>query len=144
MNICSKYSCVYPLDMVYYSWVIALNRIKKLRKERNLTQAQLAQRLGISASAVGMYEQGRREPDSKMLRQLAQFFGVSMEYLMGEDTSLSGESVEFVEFIDRMKQELIRQKGLMFNGVPLSEQDIEEIMSAVEVGAAVVIGRNRR
>lgn len=121
-----------------------MNNMKKLRKKNNITQAQLADILGISTSAVGMYEQGRREPDIKTLRQLSRYFGVSVEYLMGEDAPASEGSMEFVELIDRMKQDLSRQKGLMFNGVPLSEQDIEEIMNAVEVGAAVVIGRNKK
>lgn len=57
-------------------------RIAALRKAAGMNQAQLAQRLKISASAVGMYEQGRREPSVDTLAALAEVFGVSIDYLV--------------------------------------------------------------
>ena len=57
-------------------------RIAALRRESNMSQAQLAQRLQISASAVGMYEQGRREPSADLLVELARVFGVTTDYLL--------------------------------------------------------------
>lgn len=58
------------------------NKIKNLRNKRNLTQKQLATKLNISASTIGMYEQNRREPDNKTLVKLSQFFYVSTDYLL--------------------------------------------------------------
>ena len=57
-------------------------KLKMLRKKIGLTQANLAKKLGISPSAVGMYEQGRREPDSAMLVKIADLFKVSVDYLI--------------------------------------------------------------
>ena len=57
-------------------------RIIMLRKELGLTQAQLAKKLHISTSAVGMYEQGRRQPNIEMLVALANTFDVSLDYLI--------------------------------------------------------------
>lgn len=57
-------------------------RILLLRRGLGISQAELAQRLHISASAVGMYEQGRREPSLKGIVELAQVFGVSVDYLL--------------------------------------------------------------
>lgn len=57
-------------------------RIAVLRKEAGLSQAELAQQLNVSPSAVGMYEQGRREPPARMLVALAEVFGVSTDYLL--------------------------------------------------------------
>ena len=57
-------------------------RIAALRRAAGWNQAELARRLGISSSAVGMYEQGRREPSADMLVQLARVFGVSVDYLL--------------------------------------------------------------
>ena len=57
-------------------------RIASLRQGRGLSQAELAERLHISSSAVGMYEQGRREPSVDTLVALAQIFGVSLDYLL--------------------------------------------------------------
>ncbi len=57
-------------------------RIAALRREAGLSQAALAKRLKISPSAVGMYEQGRREPAPDMLVAMAELFGVTVDYLL--------------------------------------------------------------
>ena len=57
-------------------------RIAALRRAAGWSQAELAQRLKISPSAVGMYEQGRREPAVQMLIALSDLFGVSIDYLV--------------------------------------------------------------
>ncbi|MBR3366318.1 MAG: helix-turn-helix transcriptional regulator [Lachnospiraceae bacterium] len=61
-------------------------KLKALRKEQDLTQDDLAEKLGISRSAVGMYEQGRREPDFEILDNAAELFNVSIGYLVGNET----------------------------------------------------------
>ena len=57
-------------------------RIAVLRVEKGLSQAELAKRIGVSTSAVGMYEQGRREPSLVLLVCLAQELGVTTDYLL--------------------------------------------------------------
>ena len=57
-------------------------RIAALRREAGWSQAELAARLRVSPSAMGMYEQGRREPSAQMLLTLAQTFGVSVDYIL--------------------------------------------------------------
>lgn len=57
--------------------------LKRLRKEKNMTQPELAQCLGISRSAVSMYEIGSREPDLETLEAIADFFNVDMDMLTG-------------------------------------------------------------
>lgn len=57
-------------------------RIAALRKNADMSQAELAARLKISPSAVGMYEQGRREPAAEVLVAMAQIFGVTVDYLL--------------------------------------------------------------
>ena len=57
-------------------------RIAALRRRDGLSQAQLAKQLQVSASAVGMYEQGRREPGAEILVKLAKVFSVSTDYLL--------------------------------------------------------------
>ena len=59
------------------------DRMKELRKEQKMTQDELADKLGISRSTVGMYEQGRREPDFEMLDMVADIFDVSIGYMVG-------------------------------------------------------------
>ena len=57
-------------------------RLAALRRSIGMSQSELAQRLKISPSAVGMYEQGRREPDCAGLVRLAELFGVTTDYLL--------------------------------------------------------------
>lgn len=57
-------------------------RIAALRRGAGMSQGELARRLQVSPSAVGMYEQGRREPSSAILVELARLFGVSVDYLL--------------------------------------------------------------
>lgn len=57
-------------------------RIASLRRRAGLSQSELAARLRVSPSAVGMYEQGRREPSVDTLVEMAQVFGVSTDYLL--------------------------------------------------------------
>lgn len=57
-------------------------RIAALRRKRGLSQTQLAQAVGVSPSAIGMYEQGRREPSAALLVALAHYFDVSTDYLL--------------------------------------------------------------
>lgn len=58
--------------------------IKKYRKEKHLTQKELAAVLETSASTVGMYEQNRREPDIATILHLAAFFEISVDELLGQ------------------------------------------------------------
>ena len=59
------------------------NIFKQLRIERGYTQESIAKALNISRSAVGMYESGKRTPDSEDLEKLADFFNVDIDYLLG-------------------------------------------------------------
>ena len=59
--------------------------IKRLRRERELTQEQLADELGVSFQAVSRWEQGQSYPDVEMIPEIALYFGVSADELMGVD-----------------------------------------------------------
>lgn len=57
-------------------------RIAILRRAAGISQAKLAEELKISPSAVGMYEQGRREPSVQVLTRIAEILGVSLDFLV--------------------------------------------------------------
>jgi transcriptional regulator with XRE-family HTH domain len=59
-------------------------RLRELRKKRRLSQEELAKGLGITRGAVGLYEQGRREPDFETLESIADFFNVDIGTLITE------------------------------------------------------------
>lgn len=62
-------------------------KIKSLRKEQRLSQAALAQRLGITQQAVGKWETQKSLPDTAMLKKLAELFDVSIDMLLCHDTA---------------------------------------------------------
>ena len=62
-----------------------MQRLKELRTQRGLTQSQIGELLGVSCVTIARYEAGEREPSNAKLTTLANFFGVSIDYLMGRD-----------------------------------------------------------
>ena len=61
--------------------------LKYLRVRDNLSQAELADKLGVAKSTIIMYEVGKREPDFETLEAIADFFNVDMNFLLGKDGS---------------------------------------------------------
>lgn len=58
-------------------------KLKELRENLGLSQRALAGKLGVSQSTIGMWESGQREPNFKMVEELANFFDVTADYLLG-------------------------------------------------------------
>ena len=80
--------------------------IKKLRKERNLTQEELAAQLNVSAQAVSKWENETGLPDISQVIPLASVFGVSTDALFGlEDTNVDEEALKIVQKADAMRKQ---------------------------------------
>ncbi len=107
--------------------------LRALRRKAGYTQKECARLLGISTSAVGMYEQGRREPDQKLLMKMAETFDVSLDRLLGK---LETE-VELDEMVDSVINKLITEYTLTRNGKKLSPIDVSSIVNAIKVGVEV-------
>ena len=61
-------------------------RLRALREEKGLTLEQVANSVGTTKVSIGRYEKDEREPKSEMLNLLADFFDVSVDYLLGRET----------------------------------------------------------
>ena len=86
-------------------------KLKSLRIEKNLTQKQVADRIGLAISAVSSYESGTRYPSYDVLVKLARIFHVSTDYLLGitntrniDVTGLSDNEIELVSQLVDMKK----------------------------------------
>lgn len=87
-----------------------VERLKSLRREKGITQKQLAKNLGISLPAVVNYENAQRSPSSAVLTLLSQFFNVSKEYLTGESDKREPEySWDDPEIIETVRESLPEQ-----------------------------------
>lgn len=84
-------------------------RLQELREDRGITRKDLAAKLNITVSALGMYEQGRREPNLEMLVKLADCFDVTLDFLVGrsfndEETKNIIEALHLKNKIDKLPQ----------------------------------------
>jgi len=70
-------------------------RLRALRQSSDLTQAELAKRLGCAESTVRMWELGRNEPDLATINTLAELFNVPFNYLVGKDDENTLSNVYF-------------------------------------------------
>lgn len=89
-------------------------RIKTLRKAQGISQEELGIRTGISKHAINSYESGRREPNSKAMVALEQYFEVSGAYLRGEtdDTARpSWENTEVMAVVETEMPHLLKRIG---------------------------------
>lgn len=94
------------------------NILKQLRTERNLTQSELAEKLGLSKSSISMYENGKREPDFENLEMIADFFNVRLMYLIGAESretttpSTSTQKVELQTLAAHALEDLTEEEQL--------------------------------
>ena len=70
-------------------------RIAALRKQAGLSQAELARRIRVSPSAVGMYEQGRREPSAELVVAMARELEVSTDFLLTGKCAMEKDHTAF-------------------------------------------------
>lgn len=114
--------------------------LKKLREERNLSQAAFAKLIGVSQSAVGNWEAGSREPNLETMDKIADFFGVSVDYLLGRD----GQSVLLDNHPDNIEADIqdklnevlsqldAEDADLLFNGESLDPDSRELLAASIE------------
>ena len=92
--------------------------IAKKRREKNLTQEQLAQQLGVSNKTISKWENGKCMPDYSIIEQLCKELSVTLSELMdGEDAAEDSVRVyDDDQILDllRRTQELERQKGILY------------------------------
>ena len=61
-------------------------RLRQLRESRNIDRKTLGELCGLSKNMIGKYENGERDPSIKTLTVIADYFGVSLDYLMGRNS----------------------------------------------------------
>jgi transcriptional regulator with XRE-family HTH domain len=104
-------------------------RISILRKQRGLSQYELAKRLGFSRGKIANYEQGSRHPDYETLQQIADFFEVDRAFLLG-DTDNESKDDEEITRAD-LEQMLRRYKKLYWGEKQLNEKERERAIRII-------------
>lgn len=104
-------------------------QLRKLRREKKLTQIELGKLLNVSNGTIAMWETDKRQPDITTLNKIAEYFGVSVDYLMGKENR---ENLSFSENrTSRQKENTVRIIGR--GGVVKEYKVTEEQQKAFEL-----------
>ena len=122
-------------------------RIETLRKERKISQGNLEKELGFSNGSISKWKSSMPKPER--LQKLAEYFGVTVDFLInGESTEsknskLTPRDEKDIREILSNTEELLRQPGLMFDGEPASQESIDSILSAMQIGMEMAKKKNK-
>ncbi|MBS6503776.1 MAG: helix-turn-helix transcriptional regulator [Clostridium sp.] len=121
------------------------DKIKELRKSKKMTQVQLAEKIGIAQSTLGMIEKNRTPAGRKTLIKLADFFGVTVDYLLSDNEDKKIEDdVTQIKLSKRAEKDIEKaleqtledlsntQDGLMFSGEPIDDETRELLKISLE------------
>lgn len=109
-------------------------RIATLRKEYNMTQDDLARRLGVGRTSISGYESGNVMPPLDKLNKMAEIFDVSTDYLLGNYAHLSKkDNNDIAQQMNKLLQELeLDQNALTFNGEEMDETTRELLIQSLQ------------
>lgn len=85
---------------------LGMNRIKELREDRDLRQMDVAQQVGTDYRTISNYETGKTNPDSFAIIKLADFFGVTCDYLLGVSERNIFNENDVISEIEEIKKRL--------------------------------------
>lgn len=126
-------------------------RIKKLRLEEGFKQKDLAEKLGISASSVGMYEREERQPDAETLKTIADFFDVSVDYILGNSNKrdhnhlTAKDKRDISRTLDELADQIENHEGeiLNYDGIEVTKEDAELLIDAIELALKRIKKKNK-
>ena len=95
-------------------------RLRNLRTERGISQADMAGAINISRVSLSYYENGERTPDIGILSKIAKYFDVSYDYLLGESSCKNRENID-IERVTGLKEKTIETIKRFQNKIPYRE-----------------------
>lgn len=121
-------------------------QLKALREKMNLSQRDFASKIGVAPSTVGMWESGQREPDFEMALQLANFFNVSVDYLLGAEKNVSSfttkEPLQSEPDVEDVLAQLEEADGLMLCGEILSNEARASLIAGIKLSMDAARAKN--
>lgn len=125
----------------------AYERYCEIRDRFNYKDADVAKGANITKSTFSDWKAGRYVPKQEKLQKIADFLGISVEYLQaGEESAEPKLTIRDTKEINSMMaqmEQLLKQDGLMFDGDPASPEAIESILSAMQIGMEMAKKKNK-
>lgn len=109
--------------------------ISSLRELRGLSQAQLAKKLNIGTSTLGMWETDKRKPNPDALVSIANYFNVSTDYLLGNTASERGSAPEWATEQDKKDLRKFLEdnaNSMTYGGEELTNEERQQLRVAME------------
>jgi transcriptional regulator with XRE-family HTH domain len=111
------------------------DKIAALREKRGLTQEDLAAKIGISRASLSHYEKNRRDPDYTTLTKLADYFRVSVDYLLGrtdDPSSISDMAVrDFAEKLELSDEQILEKFSFTVDGRKLTPEESRRFIAFI-------------
>ena len=125
-------------------------RIKALRQQQGMTLRELSRKTGVTEATISRWETGRiANMRRDKIAVLAEALGTTPAYLMGltddpQSAPLAARDRRDIEgILAEARQQLENEEGLMFDGKPASQEAIESILAAMDVGLQLAKQKNR-
>ena len=124
---------------------------EQLLQKHGVTSYKVAKEAGVTQTALSNWKSGRSTPTTKTLQKIADYFGVTIDYLMtGKDESGKKEVTlthrderDIEKILNQTRDQLLSQEGLMFDGQPATPEAIDSILSAMQVGMDLAKKKNK-
>ena len=126
------------------------DNLNRLLRVRGITQAELATYMEVSNTTVNNWVKGYKVPRMDKVDKLCSFFKIKRSELLEQspasddlpDLTPKDES-EIMHMMDEMKEKLMQEEGLMFDGQPASPESIQSILDAMQIGMEMAKKRNK-
>ena len=112
-------------------------RLKMLRIKSGLSQVELAKAVNVSPSAIGMYEQGRREPDFPTFLSICLVLGTTPNYILGQDKKFKPRLIEIDEVLSEFTAGIRKNNRLLCNGEPIDKAAREKFAGSLTTALEV-------
>lgn len=128
------------------------DNLNRLLRERAITQAELATYMEVSNTTVNNWVKGYKVPRMDKVDKLCSFFKIKRSELLEQSPAPASDDLpdltpkderEITRMVDDMKEKLMQEEGLMFDGQPASPESIQSILDAMQIGMEMAKKRNK-
>ncbi len=129
----------------------------QLCKQHGVTPYKVSKETGVSQPTLSEWKKGTYTPKQDKLQKIADYFGVTLDYLMGNThadeqtppetqkapTLNKKDERDIAKTLGQLKETLENEEGLMFDGNPMTDEAKESILAAMEVGLQMAKLKNK-